>query len=82
MYNCTDETFSEFLDKHTLLKRELLRANRGLMLDVSKFLQKAIIGSYLKNVYLKNRIENSLKSFKKQETFVVGCIKKEERNSQ
>ena len=52
------------------------------MLDVSKSLQKAIIGSYLKNVYLKNRIENSLKSFKKQETFVVGCIKKEERNSQ
>ena len=58
-------SFGKFLDKHAPLKRKLLRAN--LASYVSKALRKAIImRSYLEKVYFKDRIENSLRAFKKQ----------------
>ena len=36
--------------------------------------------SYLEKAYFKNRMENSLRAFKKQKNFVVDCIKKKEKN--
>ena len=83
--NCTkfDEKFLEVLDKHAPLKKKLLRANHASY--VSKALRKAITRrSYLKKVYFKNRIENSLKTaqkraFKKQKNFCSRLYKKERK---
>ena len=62
-----DDKFLEVLHKQASLKRKLLRANQAS--HVSKSLQKATLRrSYLENVYIKTRTENSLKAFKKQKS--------------
>ena len=63
--NCTkfDEKFLEVLDKHSPLKKKLLRGNHAQY--VSKALRKAIMRrSYLEKVCFKNCTENSLRAFK------------------
>ena len=36
--------------------------------------------SYLQKLYFKNRTENSLKTYKRQKTFIADFIKKKEKN--
>ena len=60
-----DKVFLEDLDKQAPRKKKILRANHSSY--VSKALRKAIMKrSYLEKLYFKNRTENSLKTYKRQ----------------
>ena len=70
-----DQIFLNVLDKHTPMKRKLLRANHSSY--ISKPLRKVIMRrSHLEKVYYKNKSEESFKAYKKQKNFAADCIKK------
>ena len=69
-------TFLKILEKHAPMKQKVLRANNKPFM--TKVLRKAIMRrSTLKNKYLKEKSEESLKSFKKQKNFTNRLAKRE-----
>ena len=73
-----DQIFLNVLDKHTPMKRKLLRANHSSY--ISKPLRKAIMRrSHLEKVYYKNKSEKSFKAYKKQKNFCCRLYKKERK---
>ena len=69
-------TFLRVLEEHAPMKKKVLRANDKPYM--TKALRKAIMRrSALKNKYLKNKSEESLKAFKKQKNFTKRLAKKE-----
>ena len=66
------------LDKHTPMKRKLLRENHSSY--ISKPLRKAIMRrSHLEKVYYKNKSEKSFKAYEKQKYFCSRPYKKERK---
>ena len=66
------------LDKHAPRKKKTFRANH--LSYVSNALRKAIMKrSYAENLYFKNRIENSLKTYKRQKNYCRRLYKKERK---
>ena len=63
-----DQIFLNDLDKHTPMKRKLLRANHSSY--IPKSLRKAIMRrSHLEKVYYKNKSEKSFKVYMEQKNF-------------
>ena len=70
-----EQIFLNVLDKHTPMKRKLLRANHSSY--ISKPLRKAIMRrSHLEKVYYKSKSEKSFKAYKKQKNFCSRLYKK------
>ena len=73
-----DQIFLNVLDKHSPMKRKLLRANHSFY--ISKPLRKAIMRrSDLEKVYYKSKSEKSFKAYKKQKNFCSRLYKKERK---
>ena len=69
-------TFLRVLEKHAPMKQKVLRANDKPYM--TKVLRQAIMRrSALKNKYLKDKSEDSLKSFKKQKNYTKRLAKRE-----
>ena len=69
-------TFLRVLEKHAPMKKKVLRANDKPYM--TKVLRQAIMRrSALKNKYLKDKSEDSLKSFKKQKNYTKRLAKRE-----
>ena len=66
--------FLDTLNKHAHLKEKTVRANAPY---VTKTLRKAIMGrSYLQTIYFKKRTPESLKKYKKQNSYCTKLYKK------
>ena len=64
-YQEFDKTFIEFLNKHSLVKKKLVRANQAPYM--TKTLRKAIMrSSELETKYLKQKTNDTLRAYKKQ----------------
>ena len=77
-YTSFEENFLGVLNKHTPLKKKVLRANN--VPYVTKALRKAIMkNSYLEKLYLKNKSTKSLKKSKKLKNSCSRLYKKERK---
>ena len=71
--------FLRILSKHAPLKSKLLRKNHASY--IFKPLRKAIIkGSYLENLYFKERTEHSLRNYKKNKKAIAADSTKKREN--
>ena len=74
-----EKVFLDVLNKHTSLKKKVVRANRAPY--ITKTLRKAIMKrSFLEKIYFKKKTQNSLTKFKKQKNSCSRLYKKEWKN--
>ena len=76
--NKFDEIFLKVLNSHAPLKSKTLRANHATYVLIA--LQKTITkGSYLENVYFKNRDDHSLRRYRKQMNYCSRLYEEERK---
>ena len=76
--NKFDEIFLKVLNSHAPLKSKTLRANHAPYVLIA--LQKTITkGSYLENVYFKNRDDHSLRRYRKQMNYCSRLYEEERK---